>query len=219
MRDRFRDPSIAPRALTLGIALLALTPGAALATFPGANGRIAYHSYSPPSGLHTILADGTGDQFIANRGFKPAWSPSGADIAFIHAPPYIDKPGPNFLFTAAADGSQSRLLTRARGYPSYSPSGRRIAFVRNDAGADPHIYTIKPNGSAKQRIATGTNPIYSPTRNEIVFIMPPGPGVDQGLWQSDRICAAQGQNRQAQVLHRARRRWAGSPPRALRWAH
>ena len=147
--------------------VLATFSSSASATFPGANGRIAYELSTT---IHTILPNGTEDMTLA-AGELPSWSPNGKRIAFARG---VGHPPNNNseLFTMRADGSDLRRLTHdslIEGVSSYSPSGHRIAFVGEGANGAPVIFSVRSDGSGLKRLRIGQAPSYSPTGKRIAF--------------------------------------------------
>ncbi len=67
------------------VVLIAAGGGSAEAAFPGANGKIAYSSYTTGD-IYAMNPDGTGVTQLTNRGGllngNVAWSPDGQRIAF-----------------------------------------------------------------------------------------------------------------------------------------
>jgi hypothetical protein len=62
------------------VVLLAVLPATSWATYPGANGRIAYSCQTPeyvPPGICTILPDGSGIEQLTDLGHSPSWSADG----------------------------------------------------------------------------------------------------------------------------------------------
>src|SRR5207247_9088158 len=111
---------------------IALGPQPALATFPGANGRIVFVR---DNDLYTMRPDGSHVRQVTrtpNRiEYLPAWSPDGSKIAFVkNSPPWKWN-----VFTINADGTGLTRITHMSAWdPAWSPSGRRIAFDRPPQG-------------------------------------------------------------------------------------
>ena len=106
--------------------------GPADATFPGANGKIAFADFKTGQ-IYSINPDGTAlTQLTHANGasFMPKWSPDGTKIAFSS-----DRSGEIRIWVMNADGSNQHLLAPdAPGYrdfrPHYTPDGKRIVFPR-----------------------------------------------------------------------------------------
>jgi Tol biopolymer transport system component len=173
--------SIASAAVVAAVLALAAFSSAASATFPGANGPIAYGTWALQQRIHTVMPDGTGDQIVATGTF-PAWSPSGGRIAFIRQRSQFKAGVPEAtLFITGAHGGNPRPLASAgvnAAYsPSFSPSGARVTFTHGDKSGDDHVFTIRTDGSDERKIAPGTFPVYSPVDRLIAYL-----DFRPGLW-------------------------------------
>ncbi len=156
------------RTCTLGVLITCLlslggalpVPEPAGATFPGANGKIAFSRLVPGSpGIFTINPDGSGStKLYSNSASGPAWSPDGLRIAFSAGiPGYFD------LYVMNADGSEPTRLTDnplSDVWPAWSPDGSKIAFS-SDQDGNWEIYVVNADGSGQ------TNLTNSPTRGEM----------------------------------------------------
>jgi TolB protein len=179
----------------LGVALLlAILPATSWATYPGANGRIAYAGQpegSPYSGddIYTVLPDGSASRRLTTSPLdeqSPAWSATGRRIAFTRWTPNKRSP----IFVMRADGSHQRQVTHdltADGTPYFSPDGGRIVYA---GSLHPNrglwsIFTIRTDGTDRQRIVKGGDsaysPKYAPNGRHIVFAGSPEGG-GEGIW-------------------------------------
>lgn len=177
--------------IAIGVILLAilasLLPSAAVAAFPGTNGRIAYAGWypgdEPNSDIFTILPDGSGLQRLTDNPlfeFEPSWSPDGRSLLFSRA--LYPESGSHVVMMDADGGDQARLAgSRATlASPSFSPSGRRVVYTKGDA-----IVTIGVDGSDTRRVLSGIAlgaPQYSPSGRRIAFSGWPRGRRRAGIW-------------------------------------
>ncbi|MBI4260751.1 MAG: PD40 domain-containing protein [Actinobacteria bacterium] len=168
---RFRIPALAA---LLGVFLFA---SPADASFPGANGKIAF-STTRGGGDYSIYSmnpDGTGIAPLIEGPWNdsvPAYSADGTRIAFQSNRNHL--PWWHFdIFVASADGTgQTRLTTTGTdGAPAWSPDGTRIAFVRHWWGAD--VFVMGADGSNQVNITNApgndSEPVWSPDGSRIAF--------------------------------------------------
>ncbi len=169
----------------------------AFATFPGANGRIAFVGDMPgcsappasPGAICTVEPNGSGVKQLTSFGHTPSWSANGRRIAFLTR---------RAIDTMKADGTDRTKIAAPRTTSAaFSPSGARIVYVefratpRRVNGA---IYTIRTDGTRKRlvlasrgvREALGSRgvpetPTYSPDGSRIVFAGKP-PHRSWGIW-------------------------------------
>jgi Tol biopolymer transport system component len=176
----------------VAIALLLLTtPATSSATFPGANGLIAY------SGSLVDPDDSAGDIFtISPRGgeptqltdnsvhdFMPSWSADGRWIIFVrwggNATP-IRNAG---VWAMRADGSHQHFIFHTRSvlaWPHFSPGGGQIAIAEAHS-----LATVRTDGSHFQRLlyAYILGLGYSPNGRRIVFSgLPRGSHGQVSIW-------------------------------------
>lgn len=148
----------------------------AYATFPGADGRIAFVGDMPGcSGICTVHPDGSGLRLLSSFGSAPSWSANGRRIVFFG----------RWIHTMKADGTDRTKVPSTGGssFPSaafsaaFSPSGGRIVYNRYRANAPPRlrgvIYAIRADGTHKRLVFAGRHvpetPGYSPNGKRIVF--------------------------------------------------
>ncbi len=158
------------------------TPGAS-ATFPGANGPIAFREdtlegFGEP--LFRAQPDGTQVSEINSRpGLFTDWRADGRRIAF----DFFRRNGSEQIATMNPDGSDVRVITSGRGIheiPSWSPSGRRIVFdfsreLPNAPDFETRLWTIRANGSHARRLPMRSRgfdvePRYSPDGRRVAFM-------------------------------------------------
>jgi Tol biopolymer transport system component len=158
-----------------GLSLLAAAPAAA--TFPGANGLIAFqgargNQYSTHVFINTIRPDGTGIRPLA-QGYGPSWSPDGRHLVFWRG---VGLPQRQAIFTMRADGSGVRRVGYSQfseAGASYSPNGHRILFGRGTARQNQFaIATMRLDGGDERVVARGDQfyPFgYSPSGGRILY--------------------------------------------------
>src|SRR5919202_1405677 len=131
------------RAIAIAAALLASIAPPAWASFPAANGRVAYLQSDPDGFDHiwTSLPDGSDRRRLTGGSystFDEAWSPDGRRLVY-STDRYASAPPPDAGFRVdvvvrdIATGSE-RLLTHGgiNEQPSFSPDGTRVLFARTD---------------------------------------------------------------------------------------
>jgi Tol biopolymer transport system component len=105
----------------------------------------------------------------------PDWSPDGMRLA------WFDGAGAGKVFLINADGSGQNEMVAGTFDPDWSPDGSRIAFTYYAGVAVPNssygsIQVANPDGSGAVSLAEGSNPQWSPTANEIAYLL------NNGLW-------------------------------------
>jgi Tol biopolymer transport system component len=172
----------ASRLALLGVGAFVLLAGLpvpqAAATFPGANGRIAYARINNINDdILAMKPDGSDVTNLTDDGALddgPAWSADGRQIVYARAEFLSDV---FRIFKMNADGTAKTQLTHLPGIslsPSWSPDGSRIVFLydENKDGAS-EIYTMAADGSGVSPItSTGTDhhsAKWSPDGKRIAF--------------------------------------------------
>src|SRR4051812_46787740 len=152
----FRHPARAVLAAT--VAALAL-PCSALATFPGHNGRIAFHATTATEGtqIFTVRPDGRDLHaltHVAGDAISVDWSPDGQRIAF-----EIDTEDSATVALMNADGGGVRTLPGIglfNGDPSFTPDGERLVYGFFD-GAHAGVASMRLDGSDPRLIQIPEN--------------------------------------------------------------
>jgi hypothetical protein len=150
-------------------ALLAAAP--AQATFPGANGLIAFtwsrggdgfESGPTPQlvGVVSMRPDGSGRRLIARGGTDPVYSPAGRHVAFLRKGNH-GWAGRGRLWVARAGGRAAHAVTPD--WPVFdqrwSPGGKRLAFVREGHHGAAALYTVRADGSGLRRLVKAPTPL------------------------------------------------------------
>lgn len=154
--------------LTLPGGLLIGMAGSGLASFPGANDRLALTWTTEPGVttdfIATVESDGSGFTVLEDCDYEchhrgPEWSPDGRRLVYVRECPDCL----NEIVIVRPDGSRPRVLVRAHvdGFlesPVWSPDGNRIAFVEyrwpegSTQGYASDIYVIDADGTDRRRI-------------------------------------------------------------------
>jgi Tol biopolymer transport system component len=150
-----------------------LLVASAQAAFPGANGKIAFHT-DRPLGISEIFVmnpDGSAATDLTNTLREseeaPAWSPDGGKIVF--------EIGSGPLGLMNADGSGQTFLTPGQtdDDPDWSPDGTKVVFDSFRTGQFMDIYVINADGTGTTRVTTSTyrdiDPVWSPDGKKIAF--------------------------------------------------
>lgn len=159
-----------PRFLVLCAALLAsaLVPAAAQASFPGANGPIAFEDVRDECCLFTIAPSGGAASYIAGTAasIDPAISPDGRSVAFSSG---------RDLWIAGVDGSGARAVTSGGNndqHAAWSPDGKQLVFTR---AAEDDLFVVGTDGSGLRNLtgdggtAQEYEPSWSPDGTTIAF--------------------------------------------------
>lgn len=169
LRDRWRALALAPTV----IAVVGLTAAPAGATFPGADGKVAFvrnndtwtASFSPAGYSERRL---TTDHHTSN----PRWSPDGQRIAFNRN---------DDIGVMSATGTNVKMLRVGHAHqPAWSPAlakGQKIAFVQVPPGKPGDIWTVPASGGKATRLTTDgaancgdARPSWSPAGNKIAYL-------------------------------------------------
>jgi Tol biopolymer transport system component len=170
---------VAPLALVAALAAYAVLLGVARpaqATFPGANGKIAFSTdLSADPQIFTVNPDGSGETQLTfsadGHAVAPDWSPDGTKIIF-----QGDQTGNQQIYEMNGDGSARHQLITDPGFddlsPRFSPDGTKIAFSRCGASGCP-IYTVNLDGTGLTQLTSSVwnsfNPEWSPDGTKIAF--------------------------------------------------
>ncbi|MDX6269864.1 MAG: hypothetical protein QOD28_1087 [Acidobacteriota bacterium] len=167
---------------TSGIdALPAWSPDGARLVFTRAFLNVQTGSFT--QSIYVVKSDGTNlFKFDNNAGeldYFPAWSPGGAEIAFLRFP--ADGAGLANLYAVRPDGTGRRNLTTGNttlyGAPRWSPDGGRLSFVaEHSEGAG--LYVVKADGTGRTTVFAGSNSVdnvsWSPDGTKLSFLNPYG---------------------------------------------
>jgi TolB protein len=189
------------------VALLAIVLAAppASATFPGANGKIAFSSVTigsiGPAQIAVIEPDGSGRTNLTHTAHRansdPAWSADGSKIAFDTS---RNGSTPTLRMMNADGTGQTLVVSLNTTYleilqPSWSPDGTEIAFCALNQQFKGKIFTVTTDGSATLTKLSHKGddecyPDWSPDGTTIVFNSFPTSGSLE-IWTMD----ADGNNR------------------------
>jgi Tol biopolymer transport system component len=196
MRTKRRSAVVG--AIVGGLILVGAAPSAH-ATFPGANGRIAFLLYDHGSDIYTMNPDGSDVRRLTH--FAPEhsagnenWSPDGSMIVFERT----NRGHQHKIWLMDADGSNQHLLFPDPWFedhtPSFSPDGTKVLFSRCQPEGREHrcaLTTVNLDGSDMRTLTTpGAEekefwPVYSPDASQIAFSVFYGRGVIGGTFVMD----------------------------------
>ena len=147
---------VASLVLASGVAFIAVERNAQ-ATFPGANGKIAFiKGYGSKAELYTVSPSGDNLKRLTHNSkeeSQPSFSADGGRIVFRSA---------NRLYTIHTDGSNLTKVPNGSGNyePAFSPSGKKLVFARCDS-----IYTMNIDGSNMKRFSGEGCSVYYEDRD------------------------------------------------------
>ena len=167
-------------ALVAAGAVTVLTP-IARATYPGANGRLAFGmNVGGNADVYSVLPNGHDlRRLTTNPGFDAcaAYSADGKEITWCSG--IVTGPGVGTLeiFKMRSNGHDQQQVTHMGGFavfPDFSPDGSRIAFTGRPPGStNPDVYVINSDGTGLTRLTTAERfdgyPAWSPDGSQIVF--------------------------------------------------
>jgi Tol biopolymer transport system component len=167
------------------VALLASWGSGARATFPGANGKIAFVRNND---IYVMDADGSNvtrpTSTPGTNEIQPTISPDGKKIAFT-------SDGPNNggfdIWVMGIDGSNPTPLTNdsvTDQNPTWSPDGAEIAFETGRTGLTTTIWVMNADGSNQHKVidryptTNVSDPAWSPDGSKLAYILDnPGPRI------------------------------------------
>jgi Tol biopolymer transport system component len=172
----------------IGVTALALAASLPGATFPGANGLLAYDAkVGKRFQLFTSNPDGTAakqlTEFTDSDSVWAAWSPSGKQLAFerdVYTGVFVNRAA---IYTMHADGSGLRSLTPKglNGQPSWSRNGKLIVFSTLQFGKEATISEVATTGGPRRQLLVTPLPCkrcydgpgsatFSPDGKRIAFV-------------------------------------------------
>jgi TolB protein len=166
--------------IVVALGLLAQPQTPARASFPGANGKIAFVSDRDGNQeIYVMNADGSSQTRLTNNSdpdIEPTWSPDGTRIAFSS-----HRDGNSDIYIMNANGTDEVRMTEdpaADASPAWSPDGTRIAFstdrdAKGEVFPNKEVYVMNADGTDQQRltddVAVDGEPDWSPDGSKIAF--------------------------------------------------
>jgi Tol biopolymer transport system component len=182
MRHPFSRRVHLPLAVTAAVAVAALLAAArpAGATYPGANGKIAFSSdFAPNPQIFTVNPDGSDETQVTKSedgpATNPGFSPDGTKIIFQG----LDAAGDWQLYEMNAGGTGRTLLFGDPGAdnlaPKISPDGTKVAWARcpQKINCAIEVASLSDVAGTMQQLTSLTwssgQPVWSPDGTEIAF--------------------------------------------------
>jgi len=142
-------------------------------TFPGRNGRIAFTAQvGSQSQVFTMRTNGTGVRQLSHEAAgaaDPDWLPGGSQLV------YARSDGLAALMGAGGNLVGTIKTEEPISDPAMSQDGKRLVFTVNGDGLfdGPSIYTANGDGTGLLRLASGSNPQWSPDGHWIAYVSVP----------------------------------------------
>lgn len=164
-------PGIATLLVIASACVALAAPSVAAASFPGANGQIAFERYPD---MWVVNQDGSGEHVLKLGAGQPAWSPDGRKLAYS---------GNQGIRIMNADGSGDAGVVLNSYHPAWSPDGTRLAYVSyydiwvvKADGTNPTRLTFnvdipncEPDDPEVQPCPEAAHPAWSPDGTKIAF--------------------------------------------------
>jgi dipeptidyl aminopeptidase/acylaminoacyl peptidase len=168
------------RTALLALVITMLLAAPAGASFPGANGLIAFarqgERADSPFFIYTMNSSGKEKTRLTTDGSSrnPAWSSDGERIAFDRAPAEGSRKRRLWLMNADGSGQRRVPIGSFQAHnPSWSPDGRRLVFQgcgRRTKCKRDSIFVTGVNGRGRRKIAgDGIDPVWSPDGRWIAY--------------------------------------------------
>jgi dipeptidyl aminopeptidase/acylaminoacyl peptidase len=158
-------------AATAALAVLALAPPAANATYPGREGRVAFSPGSSSlagKSLYTAKPNGSDRRELARDASGARWSANGKLVAWN---------GFDGVYIANADGSNARRFSGVGGPIALSPDGKMIVGNRNLPANDDNwgirsdlVAVDVATGQERLVAYDGVQPTFSPDGKRLAFV-------------------------------------------------
>jgi len=168
-------------AAAITLAAATLTATGAHASYPGANGRLAFGlatTATGPSDIYSTLPNGRGSRQLTTYEGQDAcatYSPDGHSIAWCTT--RGNTHGGADIWVMKQNGTGERRVTDLGGnvtFPDFAPASDSLVFAGRPAGfTNPDIWTIGLDGTGLTQLTTSPAmdqfPVYSPDGTKIAF--------------------------------------------------
>jgi dipeptidyl aminopeptidase/acylaminoacyl peptidase len=104
--------------------------------------------------IYSVRADGTGETRLTTSSHaedQPAWSPSGAMIAYVDNS--SSSPGIKVVHEDGTGATRLTSPTYSDGSPTWSPDSSKLAFTRSNGSGEAELWLVNASGGGKHRLA------------------------------------------------------------------
>ena len=152
--------------------------------------QIAFRSDRDGGGIFVMGRTGEAVRLVANFGYKPSWSPDGAELAIttenVELNPQNSERAGELWIVNVQTGSTRRIVVPDASVPAWSPHGTRIAYLQRLGGqAGGHIWSVPVSAGGPTQATSGKsrdwNPAWSADGRFLYYVSDRGGSMN--LWR------------------------------------